>query len=148
MSKILEDAVKYVEQSKGSLLVTIGEDKVPFVRPIGAFSNDGANIYFLTAKATNKVEHIKANSTVTFYFQNESQPIQTFKSVAVTGEAAEVLEAEEFNKAVEGISLRYPLIKERVKNGEIENSSIYKVSTKFVKLIDYTQNPRQVIVNI
>lgn len=148
MSTILNDAINYIEQSKVSLLITVGEDKAPYVRSIGAFVSEGADIYFLTAKTTEKVKHINANSTVTFYFQNEGQSFQTFKSVAVTGEAVEVLDGVEFDKAVEGISVRYPVIKELVLSGDIKKSTIYKVKAKFVKLADYTKSPREVIENI
>lgn len=148
MSQVIDNAIKYVEESKVGLLLTVDENKVPFVRSIGAFSTEGANIYFLTAKATEKVKHIKENPIVTFHFQNEGQPIQTFKSVAITGEASEITDSEEFAKAVEAISVRYPLIKERVASGEIENSSIYSVKAKFIKSADYTQSPREVIVNL
>jgi len=148
MSKILNDAKNYIEQSKGSLLITVGVNNVPYVRPIGAFSNEGADIYFTTGKVTEKVKHIKENPTVTFYFQNEGQSIQNFKSVAVIGEAVEILEGDEFDKAVEGISIRYPLIKEKVANGEIKDSAIYKVKAKFIKLADYTRPIREVIENV
>jgi hypothetical protein len=33
MSKLIEESIKYVEQSKVSLLITVDENKVPFVRP-------------------------------------------------------------------------------------------------------------------
>lgn len=148
MSKLIEESIKYVEQSKVSLLITVDENKVPFVRPIGAFSNDGANIYFLTAKETEKVKHINLNPTVTFYFENEGQAYESFKSVAISGEASEVTENDELSRAIEAISVRYPLIKDKVANGEFENSSIYVVKTKFIKLTDYTQLPREDIVNL
>lgn len=148
MSQLIEKSIKYVEQSKVGLLITVDENKVPFVRSIGAFSNDGANIYFLTAKETEKVKHINSNPTVTFYVENEGQPYESFKSVAISGEASEVTENDELSRAIEAISVRYPLIKEKVANGEFENSSIYVVKTKFIKLADYTQLPREEIVNL
>jgi general stress protein 26 len=148
MSQLIEKSIKYVEQSKVGLLITVDENKVPFVRSIGAFSNDGANIYFLTAKETEKVKHINSNPTVTFYVENEGQPYESFKSVAISGEASEVTENNELSRAIEAISVRYPLIKEKVANGEFENSSIYVVKTKFIKLADYTQLPREEIVNL
>ena len=134
MSEVIEKSIKYVEQSKVGLLITVDENKVPFVRPIGAFSNDGANIYFLTAKETEKVKHINLNPTVTFYFENEGQPYESFKSVAISGDASEVTENDELEKAIEAISVRYPVIKEKVANGEFENSSIYVVKDKVYKI--------------
>ncbi|MFL0196739.1 pyridoxamine 5'-phosphate oxidase family protein [Clostridium sp. WILCCON 0269] len=144
MSEILNESIAYVEQSKVGLLITVGEDNSPYIRNIGAFSNDGANIYFVTKKESNKVKHIKQNPIVTFYFQNEGQSYDTFKSVAVTGEASEVLAGQEFNSAVEGISNRYPIIKEQISNGEFKDSSIYKVKAKFVKLADYTRDSKEI----
>lgn len=148
MSQVVDKAIKYVEQSKIGLLLTVDENKVPFVRSIGAFSTDGANVYFLTAKATEKVKHIKENPVVTIHFQNEGQPIQTFRSVAITGEASEVTDSGEFEKAVEDISVRYPLIKDRVASGDIRDSSIYVIKAKFIKSADYTETPREVIINL
>lgn len=148
MSKILNDSINYIEQSKVALLITVGVNNSPYVRSIGAFYNEGADLYFVTAKATEKVKHIKINPTVTFYFQNEGQAYSEFKSVAVTGEASEVVESVELNKAIEGISVRYPVIKEKIASGEFNSSTIYKVKAKFVKLADYTQTPREVVENI
>lgn len=148
MSKLIEESIKYVEQSKVGLLITVDENKVPFVRPIGAFSNEGANIYFLTAKETEKVKHINSNPTVTFYFEDEGQPFDSFKNVAITGEASEVTEDDELKRAIDAISIRYPIIKEKVANGEFEKSSIYVVKGKSIKLADYTQSPREQLINL
>jgi general stress protein 26 len=148
MSEEIEKAIKYVEQSKVGLLITVDENKVPFVRTIGAFSNEDTNIYFLTAKETEKVNHINLNPKVTFYFENEGQPYESFKSVAISGEASEVTENDELNKAIEAINIRYPLIKEKVANGEFEKSSIYVVKGKFIKLSDYTQLPKEQLINL
>ncbi|AND84767.1 pyridoxamine 5'-phosphate oxidase family protein [Clostridium tyrobutyricum] len=145
MSEVLNESIKYIEQSKTGLLITTGEDGYPYVRIMGAFSNDGANLYFETGKNSNKVKHIKNNPVVTFYFQNENQAYDTFKSVSVTGEASEVLQGDDdFNKAVDGISIRYPILKENVSKGKIGESAIYRIKTKFIKLADYTKNPKEV----
>ena len=45
---------------------------------------------------------------------------------------------------MKGISKRYPIIKEQISNGEFKDSSIYKVKAKFVKLADYTKNPKEI----
>ncbi|MDP4178554.1 MAG: pyridoxamine 5'-phosphate oxidase family protein [Bacillota bacterium] len=148
MSEVLTESIKYIEQSKVGLLITVGEKTVPYVRPIGAFANEGSDIYFVTAKATDKVKQINLNPTVTLYFQNEGQPFDTFKSVAVSGDASEVSLGAEFDKAVEAISVRYPIIKQKISSGEFKSSAIYKVKAKLVKLADYTKNPREVIENI
>lgn len=148
MSEVLSSAIAYIDQSKVGLLVTIGEDGVPYVRDIGAFSNESSDIYFFTAKATQKVKHIALNPKVTIYFENEGQQYESFKSVAVSGIASEVTEENEFSKAVEGISKRYPVIKDLVLSGEIKNTSIYKIKASFVKLADYTKAPKEVIEEV
>lgn len=147
MSEILKDSKDYLEHGQVALLITVGEGNVPYVRSIGAYANDGFNIYFLTQRATEKVKQIKLNPVVTFYIENEGQPISAFKSLALTGEAHEI-EGEEFDKAVEGISVRYPKIKESVADGSIKASAIYKIKTKFVKWADYTTAPKEVIVHV
>lgn len=144
MSEVLKDSKEYLEQGKVALLITVGEENVPYVRSIGAYANDGFNIYFLTQKATEKVKHIKLNPAVTFYIENEGQPISAFKSLALTGEAHEI-QGEEFDKAVEGISVRYPKIKDSVADGNIKASAIYKIETKFIKWADYTKSPKEAI---
>ena len=148
MSEISNGAIEYIEQSKLGWLISVGEDKRPYIRPMGAFFNDGLDLYFLTAKKTEKVKQINANSIVTFYFENPEQTYDTFKSVAVSGEAVEVLEENEFKKAVDGISIRYPAIKDSVENGNIKDSSIYKINTNFIKAADYTKSPKEVSENI
>ncbi|WP_294183885.1 pyridoxamine 5'-phosphate oxidase family protein [uncultured Clostridium sp.] len=145
MSEVLDNAVKYIEKSKTGLLITIGEDGAPYARVMGAFSNDGVNLYFETGRKSNKVKHIKKNPIVTFYFQDENQSYDTFKCVSVTGEASEVLQSDaDFRDAVEKISVRYPVLKENVDKGEIGDSVIYRVKTKFVKTADYTEDPKEV----
>lgn len=148
MSQLIEKSIEYVENSKVGLLITVDDKKVPFVRPIGAFSNEGVNIYFLTAKETEKVNHINLKPIVTFYFENEGQPFDSFKSVAISGQASEVTENDELNRAIDAISIRYPIIKEKVSNGEFEKSSIYVVKGKSIKLADYTQSPREQLINL
>ncbi|MEY8000907.1 pyridoxamine 5'-phosphate oxidase family protein [Clostridium sp. Mt-5] len=145
MSEVLDEAVKYIEQSRTGLLITIGEDGAPYARIMGAFSNHGVNLYFETGRKSNKVRHIKKNPVVTFYFQNENQTYDTFKSVSVTGEASEVLQSDDdFNSAVDGISVRYPVLKENIAKGNIGDSVIYRIKTKFVKLADYTKDSKEV----
>ena len=148
MSEVIEKSIKYVEESKLGLLITVDENKVPFVRTIGAFSNEGANIYFVTGKEAQKVKHINSNPTVTFYFEKEGQPYESFKSVSIIGDASEVIEKDELEKAIAAISVRYPVIKEKVENGEFEKSSIYVVKAKSIKLADYTQLLKEQLVNL
>lgn len=148
MSEISNQAIKYIEQSKLAWLITVGEDKRPYIRPMGAFFNEGLDLYFFTAKETEKVKHISENATVTFYFETPGQSYDTFKSVAISGEAVEVSEENEFKKAVDGISIRYPAIKEIAESGNIKASSIYKINTNFVKTADYTKSPKEVSENI
>lgn len=145
MSEVVDEAVKYIEQSKTGLLITVGEDGAPYIRIMAAYSNDGANLYFETGAKSNKVRHIKKNPKVTFYFQNEGQVYDTFKCVSVTGDASQVLPSDDdFNKAVDGISIRYPVLKENVEKGQIGDSVIYRIKTKFIKMADYTKDPKEV----
>ncbi|WP_010235457.1 pyridoxamine 5'-phosphate oxidase family protein [Clostridium arbusti] len=148
MSEVSNEAIKYIEQSKLAWLVTVGENKRPYIRPMGAFSNDGLDLYFLTSKKTEKVKHIKENPVVTFYFENPNQSYEIFKSLSLSGKAIEVLDESEFKKAVDGISIRYPLIKENVENGNIKESSIYKITADFIKFADYSKTPKEVTENI
>ncbi|MBC2478141.1 pyridoxamine 5'-phosphate oxidase family protein, partial [Clostridium beijerinckii] len=129
-------------------LITVDENRVPFIRTIGAFSNEGANIYFLTGKEADKVKHINSNPIVTFYFEQEGQPYESFKSVSIIGDASKVTEKDELDKAIEAISVRYPVIKDKVSNGEFQESAIYVVKAKAIKLADYTQSPREQLIKL
>jgi general stress protein 26 len=148
MSEAIEKSIKYVEESKLGLLITVDENKVPFIRTIGAFSNEGANIYFLTGKEADKVKHINSNPIVTFYFEQEGQPYESFKSVSIIGDASKVTEKDELDKAIEAISVRYPVIKDKISNGEFQESAIYVVKAKAIKLADYTQSPREQLIRL
>ncbi|AGF55184.1 pyridoxamine 5'-phosphate oxidase family protein [Clostridium saccharoperbutylacetonicum] len=148
MSEAIEKSIKYVEESKLGLLITVDENRVPFIRTIGAFSNEGANIYFLTGKEADKVKHINSNPIVTFYFEQEGQPYESFKSVSIIGDASKVTEKDELDKAIEAISVRYPVIKDKVSNGEFQESAIYVVKAKAIKLADYTQSPREQLIKL
>lgn len=148
MSEVIEKAIKYVGESKVGLLITVDENIIPFARPIGAFFTEGTDIYFLTAKESQKVKQINVNPTATFYFEKEGQPYEIFRSVAISGEASEVTEKEELEKAIKGISLRYPVIKEKITSGEFEKQAIYVVKGRTIKFADYTQIPKEQIINL
>lgn len=143
MSKIVKNALEYVEQSKLGLLATVGDDKIPFIRPMAAYYNKGSELYFVTRKATNKVEHISKNENVTFYFQNEGQDFTQFKSVALSGSAEEVKDQTEFEEAILGIGKRWPKIFERIASGEFEDSTIYKIKSSLLKYADYSKTPKE-----
>lgn len=150
MSDVINDAKWYIESSQLGILATVGEDKVPQLRVIRGFANDGVNIYFTTNKDTQKVKEINANPNVTLFFQNEGQDFGSFTNVSITGIAKVIEKKEEINKAVDAISVRYSKLKKIAENNELNSSGtlIYKVKTKVIKFLDREKSNEADVVNI
>lgn len=144
MSTILEKAKKFVDESKIGLLITVDEDTEAYARPIGAYGNEGYDIYFYTAKETNKVKHIKSNSKVTFYIDYAGKEVTDYKSVSIFGKAEEV-EKENIDNAIEIINKRFPKIKEKASKENIDTWAIYKIKAEKIKYADFSlENAEQV----
>lgn len=148
MSEIIEKAKKYVEQSKIGFLLTVDENNVPFVRPIGAFAQEELDIYFLTRRETEKVKHIEINPTATVYFRNENQDFEKFRSESISGEIFELTKENEIKEAVEKISIRYPKVKDLVETGEFHKYLIFVVRAKLLKSADYLLEPKETVTNL
>jgi Uncharacterized stress protein (general stress protein 26) len=148
MSEIIEKAKKYVEQSKIGFLLTVDENNIPFVRPIGAFAQEGLDIYFLTRRETEKVKHIEINPIATVYFRNENQDFEKFRSESISGEIFELTKENEIKEAIEKISVRYPKVKELVDSGEFHKYLIFVVKAKLLKSADYVLEPKETVINL
>lgn len=143
MSEIKNEVIEYIEQSKYALLITVGEKNIPYVRPIGPFSNNGLDIYFITSPDSQKVKQATINSAVTLYFQNEGQlnSYKSFKSVSLTGNISRVTDIKEFDGVVEALSRRSSYIKEWINKSD---SAIYKVKTDFFIYSDNEKSPNRI----
>jgi uncharacterized pyridoxamine 5'-phosphate oxidase family protein len=138
MSNLIQ-SIDYINNTRYAVLATIG-DKSPGVRTLGSVTNDGTTIYFSTATATQKVKDITENKNVTILFEQEAQDIKTFYSVTIYGEASVLSKgATQYNKAVELLSVKNPKFKERVKDTQLEGTTLYKVDSTQFKILDFSK---------
>lgn len=131
------DITTYLADSKSLVLATVSQDATPQVRSIGGYGVDGYDIYFATAKNSDKVAQISANPNVTLLFQHEGQ--QAPKNVTVYG-TAEALQGEDYEKAAEIIKKRRPQLQ------ITSDKNIYHIKANKVKILDFaSENKIQVI---
>ncbi len=138
MSELKKEIENYINSTKYTVLGTVKDD-IPVTRTIGAFANDGLTVYFSTNKNTEKVKHIGKNPHVSLLFQQEGQELKSFKNVSIIGRAIQVLEKNEQEKAIALIGSRNPRFKERVANGEVKDSTFFRVEPIEVKFIDFSK---------
>lgn len=135
----LDKVKQYVGETKFVILATAGKDGVPVLRTLGSFVNDGLDIYFSTGKNTAKVEQILNQPNVTLLFQHEGQQLPAFVNVAITGEAKQVQCENGYKKAVNLLSGKSARFKERAEKGELEDTAIFKVTPKSLKVLDFSR---------
>ena len=125
---------EYLKETKTIRLATIDKENHPVIRTLGAFVIEDYTVYFLTAKGTEKVEQIENNNNVAVLFEHENQIIPNFINVTVNGIAENIKDSDEFNRASK-------LIKDRKPHLDInqENSNIYKILPKKIKILDFTK---------
>ncbi len=140
MSDTALEAIGYIEKSPYALLVTVGKENKPFVRYIGPFVNNGLDIYFMTRIDSQKVKHIGNNPFVTLYFQNPNQPMEEYKSVALTGKAARVPEGNEFNAVVEKLGQKSPGFKNYISGDGFKNWTICKITATALQCTDLSKS--------
>ena len=139
MSELKNKVVDYIGKTKFAVLATIGEDNAPKLRTIASFANDELKIYFSTGKSTAKVKQIKENPEVTLLFQHEGQQLAEFRNIILTGTAKILDGEEEFEKAVNLLGARSQRFKERVEQGQLEDTLIFVIEPKKVKSLDFSK---------
>jgi len=149
MSKTVEKSINFINDSARGVLLTLDKEKEFHGRAIGAFGNDGLDIFFASRKATKKVEHIDLNPKVTFYIENPGTSAGEFKYLSVTGDAWAIVEKSELEKALKVISIKYPKINELSQSKDFNEWSIYKIKAKSVKYYENTEGgPLEVIEEV
>lgn len=138
MSLSIKEIQDYVYENKSLVLATVCPGGRPHVRHIGAYTIDGKDIYFNTIKGSTKTEDIAAQPRVALLFQHEGQQVP--KNITFYGDAAP-LDKEETAKALELIKKRRP----QVQYNE-ETNVIYKVTVDRIKILDFTAEEKQVVL--
>jgi general stress protein 26 len=90
-----KDAVKKAaaELMKGCqacVLVTVGPEGEPRVRPMAMLPTEGPDVWFATSKSSRKMKDVAANPKVAVYFERKDD----YSNVVVTGRAEEVTDEE------------------------------------------------------
>jgi len=130
----------YIQATKWATLATVRKDHAPVLRVMGSFAAEGVDIYFSTRRKTGKVEDIEKNNLVSFYFQHENQPRDTFKNLAIIGQAHEVTEKDAREKAVSLLSSKNPNLLKRIEIDGWADTAIYKITTQEIKILDYSRS--------
>ncbi|HWR57063.1 MAG: pyridoxamine 5'-phosphate oxidase family protein [Bacillota bacterium] len=136
-----EEVGEYIKGSKFAILAYIREDGVPVLRSMGSFAPIGLDLYFSTPQAAAKVKEIEKHKQVSFFFEHDNQTLPAWRSVLLIGEAAQVSKECELSKAVELLSNKSPKFKEKVANGELTNTAVYKLKTREIEYLDWSKGP-------
>jgi general stress protein 26 len=149
VSKTVEKSINFINHSARGVLLTLDKEQEIHGRPIGAFGNDGLDIFFASRKATKKAEHIDLNPKITFYIENPGTAAGEFKYLSVTGEAWAIVEKSKLEKAIEVISIKYPKINEISQSKDFSEWSIYEIKAKHVKYYENTEGgPLEIIKEV
>lgn len=132
-----KDIIDYIYNSKSLVLATVAEDNTPQLRSIGGYGVEEYNIYFATAKDSDKVAQIAGNPNVVLLFRQEGQQVP--KNVSIYGKA-EALEGEAYENAIEIIKKRRPQLPLN------EDKVVYHIKPEKIKVLDFTATlPVQVV---
>lgn len=126
-----KDIEQYLADTQKFLFASVTQDNKSDIRILGGFITDGLVTYFASAKEANKVKQIIANPNVSAYFEKPDQAFPNYINVTVYGEATVVVDAEEFDKAANGITNRLPHLQINK-----DTSAIIKISPKKIKVFN------------
>ena len=138
MANSLKEIEEYLISNKSFVLATVCPAGRPHIRHIGGYRVDGKDIYFNTTRGSAKTEDIAAQPRVALLFQHEGQ--ESLKNITLYGDARP-LEGEEVEKALEIIRKRRPQVAY-----DPEHSVIYKVDTDRIKILDFSAEEKQVVL--
>lgn len=142
MALTQQEIHEYLKENKSVVLATTGAEEQPDLRVLGGYNFDGYTLYFGGSATANKVKQIAHNSKVSILIQHEGQEIPNFKNITIYG-VAEKLTGAEYEKGQK-------IIQERRPNAEFDEKvkSIFKVTPKKVKILDFAAKPEEKITII
>ncbi len=136
MSINKEEIKAYIKNSKTLSLATVNDAGEPDIRTLGGYGVSDFEIYFATAKESNKVKQLKNINEVAVLFQHENQTIPDFVNVTLYGKAV-LTEGEDFITGKQAILERRPQL-----SVAIASHNIYKLKTERIKVLDFkASNP-------
>ena len=138
MALSIKEIQDYVYENKSLVLATVCPGGRPHVRHIGGYTIDGKDIYFNTTKGSTKTEDIAAQPRVALLFQHEGQ--QSLKNITFYGDASP-LEGQDASNAAELIKKRRPQLQYNE-----ETNVIYKVDVDRIKILDFSAEEKQVVL--
>lgn len=133
----------YLNQSKTLVLATVNDAGEPDIRTLGGYGISEFEIYFATAKGSNKVKQLDNNRQVAVLFQHENQVIPDFINITLYGKAI-LTEGEDFKAGKEII------LKRRPQNAAAEEThNIYRVKPEKIKVLNFNApNPEERVYTI
>lgn len=131
MSINKEEIKAYLKNSKTLSLATVNEAGEPDIRTLGGYGISDFEIYFATAKESNKVKQLKNKNEVAVLFQHENQIIPEFVNVTLYGKVV-LTEGEDFVLGKQAILERRPQL-----SAVIEGHNIYRLKTERIKVLDF-----------
>ncbi len=127
----------YIADSKYALLTYVRGDLSPISRTIGSYAPDGEDLFFSTGKESAKVEEIKKNKRVSFFFEHDNQAPESWKSLLLIGNAEQVTAGStDYEKAVERLGAKSPRFRERIAKGDLDSAAIYRIKTSELEYLD------------
>lgn len=149
MSNTLNKSINLINAANKGVLLTLDENNQIHGRPIGAFGNEEADIYFVSRKDTKKVEHISKNPTVTFYLEDPGQKPEDFKYLSVTGNATIIDQKLDQENAKAIIKRKYSRLDDLLSTGSVNDWVVYKIKGESIKYYEKDENgPKEVIEKI
>ncbi len=143
MSIDKEEIKVYLNNSKTLALATVNEAGEPDIRTLGGYGVSGLEVYFATAKESNKVKQLESNNEVAVLFQHENQTIPDFVNITLYGRAL-LAEGDELGTGRQVILNRRPQL-----SSVIHNHNIYKIKAERIKVLDFkASEPAQRVSSI
>lgn len=143
MSIDKEEIKVYLNNSKTLALATVNEAGEPDIRTLGGYGVSGLEIFFATAKESNKVKQLERNNEVAVLFQHENQTVPDFVNVTLYGRAL-LTEGDELGTGRQVILNRRPQL-----SSVIHNHNIYKIKAERIKVLDFkASEPAQRVSSI
>lgn len=143
MSEILNDAIKYVDKAKESLLFIMKKNSETKKININKLLINETNIYFIVDKHNN-ICKMKDYLKAAICFQSNFQSCDVFKNITVIGELSEILLGKEFYSILKIMINRYDIVRRYIKSGLFEQYSIYKLKPESIRLTDYIENLEEI----
>lgn len=131
------EILQYILDTKHALLTYVRSDLTPVSRAIGSFAPDGEDLFFSTSKESAKVQEIKQNRRVSFYFQHDNQVPERWTSLLLIGDAAPLSPGSpDYGKALERLAAKSPRFRERIAKNDLGSAVIYKIKTTQFEYLD------------